>query len=55
MDDPTSPSTAALPADGIQPLPGAERIRALSGEDAIFKAFDGYPWRKDAMFMVRPL
>jgi len=38
---------------GILPLPGAERIRALRGDDAVFKAFDGYPWRKDAMFMVR--
>jgi len=39
-------------AEGLQPIPGAERIRAIKDEDGIYKAFDGYPWRKDGIFMV---
>ncbi|KAH7157041.1 hypothetical protein EDB81DRAFT_411254 [Dactylonectria macrodidyma] len=32
-------------------LSGAERIRALKNEGAVFQAFDAYPWKKDKMFM----
>lgn len=35
-----------------QPLAGANRIRSLQDEDAIFFAFDSYPWSKDKSFMV---
>ena len=35
-----------------QALAGADRIRSLKDEDAIFQAFDSYPWRKDKAFMV---
>ncbi|WYZ36555.1 hypothetical protein EsH8_II_000061 [Colletotrichum jinshuiense] len=31
-------------------LSGAERIRAITDEDGMFKAFDSYPWHKDKMF-----
>ncbi|KFH41610.1 hypothetical protein ACRE_076750 [Hapsidospora chrysogenum ATCC 11550] len=34
-----------------QALAGADRIRSLKDEDAIFQAFDSYPWRKDKAFM----
>ncbi|KAK0386470.1 hypothetical protein NLU13_6305 [Sarocladium strictum] len=34
-----------------QPLAGADRIRSLQDEDAVFQAFDSYPWKKDPMFM----
>jgi hypothetical protein len=34
------------------PLPGANRIRSLQDEDAVFRAFDTYPWKKDPTFMV---
>jgi hypothetical protein len=33
-------------------LTGADRIRALKDETAIFTAFDTYPWTKDKNFMV---
>lgn len=33
-------------------LSGAERIRAITDEDGMFKAFDTYPWKKDKMFLV---
>ncbi|KAF5622517.1 hypothetical protein F52700_10489 [Fusarium sp. NRRL 52700] len=33
------------------PLTGADRIRALKDETAIFTAFDTYPWTKDKNFM----
>ncbi|KPM34929.1 hypothetical protein AK830_g11637 [Neonectria ditissima] len=33
------------------PLSGADRIRALKEDDAVFQAFDAYPWKKDKMFM----
>ncbi|TDZ74732.1 hypothetical protein CTRI78_v000533 [Colletotrichum trifolii] len=32
-------------------LSGAERIRAITDEDGMFKAFDTYPWTKDNMFL----
>ncbi|KAH7015301.1 hypothetical protein EDB80DRAFT_864715 [Ilyonectria destructans] len=32
-------------------LSGADRIRALKDEGAVFEAFDAYPWTKDKMFM----
>lgn len=35
-----------------QSLAGADRIRALKDDDAIFTAFDTYPWTKDKNFMV---
>ncbi|KAF9877719.1 hypothetical protein CkaCkLH20_04854 [Colletotrichum karsti] len=31
-------------------LSGADRIRAITDEDGMFKAFDTYPWKKDKMF-----
>ncbi|OHE99251.1 hypothetical protein CORC01_05532 [Colletotrichum orchidophilum] len=31
-------------------LSGAERIRAITDEDGMFKAFDTYPWKRDKMF-----
>ncbi|OLN91960.1 hypothetical protein CCHL11_01502 [Colletotrichum chlorophyti] len=33
-------------------LSGAERIRAITDEDGMFKAFDSYPWKSDKMFIV---
>ncbi|KAF5658356.1 hypothetical protein FHETE_9916 [Fusarium heterosporum] len=33
------------------PLSGAERIRALKDDNAVFTAFDTYPWTKDKNFM----
>ena len=35
-----------------QPLAGTDRIRSLKDEDAVFRAFDSYPWNKDKTFMV---
>lgn len=35
------------------PISGAERIRSLSDEDDVFRAFDSYPWTKDNAFKVR--
>lgn len=35
-----------------RPLAGADSIRALKDDNAIFSAFDSYPWTKDKMFMV---
>ncbi|KAK2032300.1 hypothetical protein LX32DRAFT_636443 [Colletotrichum zoysiae] len=32
-------------------LSGAERIRAITDEDGMFKAFDTYPWKKDKAFL----
>ncbi|CAJ0551776.1 Ff.00g057550.m01.CDS01 [Fusarium sp. VM40] len=32
-------------------LTGAERIRALKDDNAVFTAFDTYPWNKDKNFM----
>ncbi|KAF4441905.1 hypothetical protein F53441_11865 [Fusarium austroafricanum] len=32
-------------------LTGADRIRALKDENAVFTAFDTYPWKKDKNFM----
>ncbi|OHW99835.1 hypothetical protein CSPAE12_01409 [Colletotrichum incanum] len=32
-------------------LSGAERIRAITDEDGMFKAFDTYPWKKDKAFI----
>ncbi|KAF4984671.1 hypothetical protein FZEAL_187 [Fusarium zealandicum] len=34
-----------------RPLSGADRIRALQDDNAVFTAFDTYPWKKDKMFM----
>ncbi|KAM0427030.1 hypothetical protein ACHAPT_007928 [Fusarium lateritium] len=34
-----------------RPLAGADSIRALQDDNAIFSAFDSYPWAKDKMFM----
>lgn len=39
-------------AEQLPPLPGSERIRAIQDADGQFKAFDSYPWAKDANFMV---
>lgn len=33
-------------------LAGADSIRGLTDQDAIFRAFDSYPWTKDTAFMV---
>jgi hypothetical protein len=41
-------------AEPSAPLTAADRIRSLSGDDAVFGAFDSYPWKKDKTFMVRP-
>ncbi|UNI20031.1 hypothetical protein JDV02_006163 [Purpureocillium takamizusanense] len=38
-----------------QPPPtasGADRIRSLTDQDAIFQAFDSYPWSKDKAFLA---
>lgn len=35
-----------------QPLAGTDRIRSIKDEDAVFRAFDSYPWNKDKTFMV---
>lgn len=35
-----------------QSVSGAEAIRSLTDQDAIFRAFDSYPWTKDKTFMV---
>lgn len=32
---------------------GADGIRSLKDDDAVFRAFDSYPWTKDKTFMVR--
>ncbi|CCF37956.1 hypothetical protein CH063_01804 [Colletotrichum higginsianum] len=32
-------------------LSGVERIRAITDEDGMFKAFDTYPWNRDKAFM----
>jgi hypothetical protein len=40
---------------GLNPLPGAEHIRSLESEDAVYTAFDAYPWKKDKMFIVSSL
>ncbi|KAI6779824.1 uncharacterized protein J7T54_003748 [Emericellopsis cladophorae] len=34
-----------------QPLTGTDGIRSLNHDDAIFHAFDSYPWVKDTNFM----
>ncbi|ROT43524.1 hypothetical protein SODALDRAFT_327729 [Sodiomyces alkalinus F11] len=34
-----------------QPMPGAERIRAIQDQDGMYQAFDSYPWTKDKTFM----
>ncbi|KAK3191335.1 hypothetical protein K4F52_002545 [Lecanicillium sp. MT-2017a] len=34
-----------------QSVSGAEAIRSLTDQDAIFRAFDSYPWTKDKTFM----
>ncbi|KAF5006119.1 hypothetical protein FDECE_7491 [Fusarium decemcellulare] len=39
------------PSSSQRPLAGADNIRALKDNDAIFTAFDTYPWTKDKMFM----
>lgn len=41
-------------AEPQEPYPGADRIRSLTDQDAIFSAFDAYPWTKDSAFLVRP-
>ncbi|KAL7795275.1 hypothetical protein V8C37DRAFT_375035 [Trichoderma ceciliae] len=38
-------------AEPQQPFPGADRIRSLTDQDSIFKAFDAYPWTKDSAFL----
>ncbi|UKZ80548.1 hypothetical protein TrVFT333_008309 [Trichoderma virens FT-333] len=38
-------------AEPQEPYPGADRIRSLTDQDAVFKAFDAYPWTKDAAFL----
>ncbi|KAJ4254876.1 hypothetical protein NW762_009674 [Fusarium torreyae] len=39
------------PSPSQRPMSGADRIRALKDDNAIFTAFDTYPWKKDKMFM----
>jgi hypothetical protein len=34
-----------------QPLSGSDSIRSLKNDDAIYRAFDAYPWKKDPAFM----
>lgn len=34
-------------------MPGADRIRSLTSDDDVFRAFDSYPWAKDKSFLVR--
>ncbi|KAL2759669.1 hypothetical protein ACRALDRAFT_1074133 [Sodiomyces alcalophilus JCM 7366] len=34
-----------------QPMPGAERIRAIQDPDGMYQAFDSYPWTKDKTFL----
>ncbi|KAL7922960.1 hypothetical protein ACQKWADRAFT_290835 [Trichoderma austrokoningii] len=38
-------------ADPQPPFPGADRIRSLTDQDSIFRAFDAYPWTKDSAFL----
>ncbi|KAJ4859061.1 hypothetical protein T069G_07328 [Trichoderma breve] len=38
-------------AEPQEPYPGADRIRSLTDQDAIFNAFDAYPWTKDSAFL----
>ncbi|RFU81745.1 hypothetical protein TARUN_447 [Trichoderma arundinaceum] len=38
-------------AEPQEPFPGADRIRSLTDQDSIFKAFDAYPWTKDSAFL----
>ncbi|PTB43372.1 hypothetical protein M441DRAFT_136177 [Trichoderma asperellum CBS 433.97] len=38
-------------AEPQPPFPGADRIRSLTDQDSIFKAFDAYPWTKDSEFL----
>ncbi|KAK5997125.1 hypothetical protein PT974_02478 [Cladobotryum mycophilum] len=33
------------------PLSGADRIRSLRDQDAVYRAFDAYPWTKDTAFL----
>ena len=33
-------------------LSGTHGIRSLTDNDAVFRAFDSYPWTKDKAFMV---
>jgi hypothetical protein len=39
-------------AENVPAIPGSERIRAIKEEDAMYNAFDAYPWTKDNMFLV---
>lgn len=39
-------------AEPQPPFPGADRIRSLTDQDSIFRAFDAYPWTKDSAFLV---
>ncbi|KAL7944436.1 hypothetical protein V8C42DRAFT_326768 [Trichoderma barbatum] len=38
-------------AEPQEPYPGADRIRSLTDQDSVFKAFDAYPWTKDEAFL----
>ncbi|EGR52849.1 uncharacterized protein TRIREDRAFT_102799 [Trichoderma reesei QM6a] len=38
-------------AEPQEPFPGADGIRSLKDQDSIFRAFDSYPWTKDAAFL----
>ncbi|KAH6610245.1 hypothetical protein Trco_000265, partial [Trichoderma cornu-damae] len=38
-------------AEPQEPFPGADRIRSLTDQDSVFKAFDAYPWTKDSAFL----
>ncbi|KAK1245268.1 hypothetical protein MKX08_004897 [Trichoderma sp. CBMAI-0020] len=38
-------------AEPQPPFPGADRIRSLTDQDSIFRAFDAYPWTKDSAFL----
>ncbi|KAL7821411.1 hypothetical protein V8C44DRAFT_314490 [Trichoderma aethiopicum] len=38
-------------AEPQESFPGADGIRSLKDQDSIFRAFDSYPWTKDAAFL----
>ncbi|KOS20502.1 hypothetical protein ESCO_005433 [Escovopsis weberi] len=38
-------------SDPSTPFPGATNIRSLKDQDSVYKAFDAYPWTKDAAFL----
>lgn len=51
-NQPPTPRLSPRRETAMATLSGAERIRAITDEDGMFKAFDSYPWHKDKMFSV---